>query len=94
MQKNRTLRKERKNPICDCSRSNQMPQTDLITDIIPYVRTIPGLQYHLIKVQCRLCEFAINSAPPGICMYSAHMIYFVFKSLAPFCNKYKMLFDS
>ena len=28
-----------KNPICGCSRSNQMPITDQITEIAPYVRT-------------------------------------------------------
>ena len=27
------------NPISDCSRYNQMPKTDQITEIIPYVRT-------------------------------------------------------
>ena len=30
---------EKKNPIGDCFRSNQMPQTDKITEIAPYVRT-------------------------------------------------------
>ena len=28
-----------KNPICACSRSNQLPETDWITEIAPYVRT-------------------------------------------------------
>ena len=27
-----------KNLICDCSRSNQIPLADQITDIVPYVR--------------------------------------------------------
>ena len=27
-----------KNPICDCSQSNQMHQTDQITDFAPHVR--------------------------------------------------------
>ena len=27
-----------KNPICDCSRSDRIPQTEQITEIVPYVR--------------------------------------------------------
>ena len=37
MKENRSFR--RKNPICDCSRSNEMPSTDQITEVAPYVRT-------------------------------------------------------
>ena len=30
---------QRKDPIGDFSRSNKMPETDQVTDIVPYVRT-------------------------------------------------------
>ena len=36
-----------KNPICDCSLSNQMPLKDRITDIVPYLRTL-FMSYHLL----------------------------------------------
>ena len=39
-EKNKGLFGENKNPIYDCTRSNQMPQTDQITEIAPQVRTI------------------------------------------------------
>ena len=35
-----------KNPICDCSRTNQMPYTNQITKMAPYMCT----DYHLITV--------------------------------------------
>ena len=30
---------DKENPICDCSRSNQLPSTGQITETSPYVRT-------------------------------------------------------
>jgi len=35
--------------ICDCSRSNRMPQTDQITEIPPYVRAYFWLPWYLCK---------------------------------------------
>ena len=38
MTENESYRRK-KNPICDYSRSSQMPKTDETTEIAPYVRT-------------------------------------------------------
>ena len=35
----RRIIREKNNPISDCSRSNQMPYTDQIIEIAPYLRT-------------------------------------------------------
>ena len=38
-----------KDPICDCSWSNQMPETDQVTEIAPYVLTDFRVTNYLVK---------------------------------------------
>ena len=42
MKENRSFLKREKNPISDSSRSSQMPYTDQITEIAPYLSELPS----------------------------------------------------
>ena len=45
------LYREIKNPICDCSSTNQMPKTDQITDNVSYVCTVSELPSNISTMQ-------------------------------------------